>query len=265
MSSIPYIHTADAHNPQAASEIVPYIISLCNPSSVLDVGCGLGDFLKIFQSHGVADILGLDGTWVDTEKLFIDTVFFRVANLEQSFDLGRQFDLVLCLEVAEHLNSEANDVFVQSLCRHADTIVFSAAIPGQGGQNHINEQPFHYWLTKFEAAGYSILDILRHEFWDNKHIHWWYRQNIFLLTKDKSIINRHVLYKVQASKVLTAVHPAYVAEQCGHVLRLIMSLKAEEDTRQSLLDGRYTWRTYLGIIHRKMTKQFYAFTGSKSK
>ena len=134
-------------------------------SKVLDVGCGIGTWLKAFEECGVKDYLGLDGNHVNRSLLKIPAEKFRVQNLLESFRLNRKFDLVISLEVAEHLDEKISDQFVKGLVEHGETIVFSAAIPYQSGQNHVNEQWPAYWQQKFEKHGYYFHDVIRPKIW----------------------------------------------------------------------------------------------------
>ncbi len=185
-SSIPYIHTSIIHNRNAARVILPEIFKLIEPNSVLDVGCGLGTWLSVCNELGVNDYLGLDGNFIDKNQLVIPHTNFRDTDLTKHFYLNRNFSLVICLEVAEHLPESSADFFVESLTKHSNKILFSAAVPNQGGQNHINEQWPSYWQRKFERHGYYFHDIIRPIIWNNQKVEWWYKQNIFLLTKEKS-------------------------------------------------------------------------------
>jgi len=181
-----YIHTEYIHNLNAPREVVPIIMELINPKSVLDVGCGTGTWLKVFAENGVENYLGVDGDFVDKNQIKIPLSKFKVHDLRQDLKLDTKFDLVISLEVAEHLPESCAYDFVNSLVRHGEVIVFSAAIPRQGGQNHLNEQWPEYWREKFEIHGYYFHDIIRPLIWDNEKIEWWYRQNIFLIIKRKS-------------------------------------------------------------------------------
>ena len=147
----PYVHDETVHNVQAANEIVPALIDIFHPHSVLDFGCGIGTFLSVFKRLGVNDVLGVDGPWVDQHMLekYLASNEFLEADLRHFVRMSRNFDLVISLEVAEHLDERHADVFLDSITAAGDTIVFSAAIPGQGGQNHLNEQPLSYWIQKF--------------------------------------------------------------------------------------------------------------------
>lgn len=179
-----YTHSEEVHNMKSPFAVVPIIMSLLNPKSVLDVGCGTGTWLKVFNEfHNINDILGLDGSYLDKNQLVIDSKYFKEIDLRAGFNLQRSFDVLICLEVAEHLPEESADNFVDSLCKHADNIIFSAAIPGQGGQNHINEQWPEYWAKKFEEHGYYFHDLIRPYIWNDERVDWWYKQNIFYINK----------------------------------------------------------------------------------
>jgi len=202
-----YIHFTELHNLNAPIEIVPVLMNLISPSSVVDVGCGLGTFLKVFKDYGVNKVLGLDGNWCDKTLLFrnIKSEEFIEADLENHIELDQTFDLVICLEVAEHLSEKRADSLVNDLVKMGKVILFSAAIPRMGGINHINEQWPLYWEEKFEKHGYIKHDILKPFFWDNKKIWWWYKQNMVLYTpKDYQY---KTSLKITSNPLTNAIHP----------------------------------------------------------
>lgn len=178
-----YKHNEKVHNLKSPRIIVPEIMRLLSFKSVVDIGCGTGTFLNIFKSLGVTDVLGVDGSWVNKDLLYknINPDEFLESDLENKITLNKKYDLVISLEVAEHLSHKSADIFVESLVNAGNIIVFSAAIPNQGGQNHINEQWVTYWEEKFMKHNYVIHDILRPIFWDNPDVFSWYKQNIVLL------------------------------------------------------------------------------------
>lgn len=185
-----YEHYDNIHNFSAAEEMVPYIVNLLQPNSVVDVGCGTGTWLKVFENAGISDFLGIDGNYVDRKKLKISNSNFTEYDLEKKYNSPRKYDIAISLEVAEHLKQESADLFITTLANLSDTLIFSAAIPNQGGQNHLNEQPPMYWIAKLEQKGYKCFDVLRPIFWENKNVDCWYKQNIFLLTKDEVVTNK---------------------------------------------------------------------------
>jgi SAM-dependent methyltransferase len=187
---IRYVHDVSVHNFRAANEIVPFIMNLLEPKSVVDVGCGIGTWLKIFSENGINDILGIDGDFVDQRLLKIDQENFKEFDLEKLYVSDRKYDLAISLEVAEHLSSESADIFVKTLTGLSDTLIFSAAIPDQGGQNHINEQKPDYWIGKFEKEGFKLFDVLRPSLWNNENVDSWYKQNIFIFSNKSDLKNK---------------------------------------------------------------------------
>lgn len=178
-----YIHDEIVHNKEAAGIILPIVFKFVNPTSVIDIGCGLGTWLSVCEELGVKDYLGIDGDYVNMKMLTFPTSHFRTTDLRNKFDFNRKFDLVICLEVAEHIQESSTDNLIESLVKHGDMILFSAAIPGQGGQNHVNEQWPKYWQEKFKHHGFYFHDVIRPKIWSNAKVEWWYRQNIFLVNR----------------------------------------------------------------------------------
>lgn len=168
----------------SAQKIVPFLLELWPAASVIDIGCGNGSWLSTFKACGVERIQGVDGPWINSEQLLIPSDCFAVRELDKAINMDGQFDISMSLEVAEHLPAERADGFVSDLCNAAPVVFFSAAIPGQGGVNHINEQWPEYWAEKFAQHGYSTLDIIRPTFWNDKDVTWWYKQNCLLLVKE---------------------------------------------------------------------------------
>jgi SAM-dependent methyltransferase len=155
--------------------------------SVLDVGCGQGGWLKVWQTQGVDDVFGIDGPYVDPNRLLIPKEKFVGADLSQRIDLNRQFDLVESLEVAEHIDISCADEFVDTIARHGKMVMFSAAIPGQGGTNHVNEQPFEFWRERFAKRGFRQFDFIRPRILKIQAVEPWYRYGTFLYV-DESLV-----------------------------------------------------------------------------
>jgi SAM-dependent methyltransferase len=171
---------------RSAANLLPVLLPLA-PASVLDVGCGRGTWLGQWRRLGVADVVGVDGDYVARESLAVPPECFVAHDLRLPLRLGRRFDLVESLEVAEHLPEAAAETFVDSLCAHADVILFSAAVPGQGGEHHVNEQPYSYWRAKFRARGYAMLDVVRPRVIADRQIEPWYRYNSFLFVRKERL------------------------------------------------------------------------------
>ncbi len=223
-----YIHEENIHNSGASEIIVPHVLNLLDINSVVDFGCGLGNFIKTFKDHGVNEILGLDGPWVEEEKIFnnISRNEFVVADLESPIKLDKKYDLGICLEVAEHLSPEAEQVIVESLVKASDIILFSAAIPEQGGQNHINEQWLSHWARLFAAHQFIPVDILRRKIWSDQRVKWWYRQNItFFVSKDSKLADHR-------TEALDIIHPELFDQKTDLIKEfqlMVRQLKAKND------------------------------------
>lgn len=172
---------------QSARIIVPILMEALRPSSVVDFGCGRGPWLQVWKSAGVSEVLGVDGDYVDRNDLAVELAEFTARDLRASIDLHRRFDLVESLEVAEHLPESRARGFVADLCRHGDTVLFGAAPPGQGGEHHINEQPYSYWRALFAELGYEAFDFVRPKIAGWREVAPWYRYNTLLYVKREHV------------------------------------------------------------------------------
>jgi len=200
-------------NRVSADFLLDRLFAHYRPASVLDVGCGIGTWLDVARAKGVKDILGIEGQWLDRNLARVPAAQIVDLDLEQPFDLARRFDLVITLEVAEHLSARAAAGFVAALVRHADVVLFSAAIPFQGGHHHVNEQFLDYWQRLFQAHGYVAVDFLRPLIWDNPSILWWLRQNIVVLAKEALTKGNGPFAGVGSGGPLSIVHPDIYADR----------------------------------------------------
>ena len=197
---IDYDHSANDHSITGPEAALPWLLGEDRPASVLDVGCGIGTWLRAFQQLGITDVFGIDGVDVPEDALLVSKKLFAHHDLSKPLELGRRFDLLLCLEVAEHLDPEAGERLVASLTQHADTIFFSAAAPGQPGQHHVNCQWPSYWQEIFNARGYACDDAVRWRMWSDGRIEHWYRQNTFCARKN-------ILLAGHEPRIVAVIHP----------------------------------------------------------
>ncbi len=196
---------------RSAAAAVPLLCAFFHPRSVVDVGCGTGLWLAAFRAQGVIDVLGIDGPWVPGSQRAIPEALFREHDLARPLTLDRRFDLALCLEAAEHLPAEAAPLLVESLTRLAPVVVFSAAIPHQGGDGHVNEQWPSYWARLFGSRGYEVVPFLRQSLWNRSDLEVWYRQNMLCFAARAQRDRLAPLSRASADadlSLLDVVHPA---------------------------------------------------------
>lgn len=214
--SRPWHEHLDESARRSAKVIAPLVADLINPQSVVDVGCGLGAWLSAFQECGVDDILGIDGEHIDPAWLSIPETCFLACDLSNPPAIERRFDLVVCLEVAEHLPERSSRDFVGFLTGLGPNVLFSAAIPFQGGEHHVNEQWPDYWARQFEERDYVVVDCVRSLVWQDPAVEWWYSQNIFLFVhKDELSVRprlEELSRRTQRSQ-LSIVHPHRFLEE----------------------------------------------------
>ena len=176
-----------AMSERSAKVVIPILYDALTPTSVLDLGCGRGAWLRVWNESGARDVVGVDGDYVAPADLVVDPDVFVARDLGRRIDLGRRFDLVESLEVAEHLPEDRARGFVDDLCRHGSIVLFSAAPPGQGGEQHINEQPYEYWRALFAEQGYEPFDFVRPRIESSLEVAPWYRYNVLLYAHRSAI------------------------------------------------------------------------------
>ena len=218
---------------ESAAVLVPHMMDELTPHSVVDVGCGLGAWLAVFSEQGVDDVVGLDGAWVEQTVLEIDPADFRVVDLREPLALGRRFDLALCLEVAQLLDPSLAEQLVHSLTTLSDVVVFSSAIPGQGGLGHVNEQWPRYWANLFLHHSYIATDPFRLRIWEEPDVKWWFAQNTICLASTRVLprfpaLGQHVC--------TNGIPPSLVHPGC--MSAVIEALGAPPQARQSRLPWR---------------------------
>ena len=177
----------DTESCVSATRLISLSLPWLKPRSVLDVGCGRGAWLRHWLLEGVEDVFGVDGDFIDRSELHFDVSRFQPHDLELPLDLGRRFDLVQSLEVAEHLSPSTSEDFVKSLTLHGDIVLFSAAVPGQGGEHHVNERPLSYWRDLFGNQGYRCFDCIRSAILTESAIRPWYRYNSLLYVNEIAV------------------------------------------------------------------------------
>jgi len=214
-------------NRDSAKLILNILLEYIQPNSILDVGCGLGHWLQVARQLGIQNVHGIEGHWLDRSQLAIDASLVEVADLEHGFSLGRRFDLAVCIEVAEHLAPASAERLVESLASHSDLILFSAAIPFQGGHHHVNEQFPDYWAELFLHRGFHSLDFIRPRVWNDPGVLWWLRQNTILFAHDRVLaVNAKLAKEVDVRRPLVVVHPDV------YMSRMLTARRAQEQSQK---------------------------------
>ncbi len=181
-------YESDVENAAAVSApvIVESVVNAFQPKHVIDVGCGSGAILETFARHGVS-VFGLE--YSEAGCNFCRERGVAVKQFDVRFDDLGDFtrpDVVFCTEVAEHIAEPYSQRLVDLLTSIADRVIFTAATPGQGGTDHINEQPRDYWIAKFRDRKYcyrSELTELWSEEWRQSGVAYWYWANVFVFEK----------------------------------------------------------------------------------
>jgi len=223
---------------RSAQSVVPLLIDYLKINSILDVGCGAGAWLAEYRRAGIPSYIGVDGDYVTPSSLLIPPSAFLPRNIAEPFQLPQRFDLVQCLEVGEHLPPSASRTLVENLTRHSDMVLFSAAIPGQGGENHINEQPYEFWRSLFAGQGYTAYDFLRPLIRHNASVEIWYRHNTILYVADSSAAS---LPPGVAATRIPQGRPIPDVASLPYKLRtrLLANLSVESLTRIAILKHRW--------------------------
>lgn len=187
----------------SAEAVVPLVLDVYDARTVVDVGCGEGHWGKAFAARGCT-VLGLEAHG----EPVIDN---RRVDLAEPFALDEDFDLAVCLEVAEHLPPERGAGFVHDLCQLAPVVLFSAAIPEQGGEGHLNEQWPAYWVEKFEEQGFRVSDTLRWRIWEDDRVDSWYRQNLLVAAAEPIPVDLELALD-RWGGAAPVVHPAFLRD-----------------------------------------------------
>jgi predicted O-linked N-acetylglucosamine transferase (SPINDLY family)/SAM-dependent methyltransferase len=239
-----FYETIQAGSRASAQVVLPMVLELLHPNvpqSVVDVGCGVGTWLAIFHELGVQEYLGFDGDYVDQNQLQIPPKRFKAWDLKQPLPTEQKFDIAMSLEVAEHLPEACAANFVRSLVQLAPVVLFSAAIPLQGGVDHINEQWPQYWVSLFKDQGYVVVDCLRQAIWHHPDVEPWYAQNLLLFVQEKQLkqypllLEAHKLYLHDLARVHPKIYAASLS--LAHHTAKQSSPIASEETNSLLISG----------------------------
>lgn len=203
---------------------LPLLLGEPRPRSLLDVGCGTGTWLRAAHDMGIERVQGIDGVKLASDDLHVDDSLIRQCDFRGDWKINECYDVLLCLEVAEHLEEQHAFDFVKKLTSCSDRIIFSAASPWQLGQHHVNCQWPAYWQDLFNQCGFACQDRLRWKIWDTKEIERWYRQNMFMAERDERGAGNE-------SRLPGVVHPDCMLPAC----------RVWHSRQQSLLEAAASW------------------------
>jgi SAM-dependent methyltransferase len=172
---------------RGAAKMAAAIIDDLKATSVIDVGCGTGALLAALRDRG-CQVYGLE--YAEAALAYcrlrrLDVAKFDLEN--DDFTEGRVFDVAVSMEVAEHLPQKAADRYIDLLTRLSPIVVFTAAPPGQGGTDHVNEQPSSYWIARFRDHGFDLAVELSQRLRDRwkaaGDIEDWYHRNLMIFRR----------------------------------------------------------------------------------
>lgn len=257
-----FAHQRDG-SARSADALVPIVLDIHPARSMIDVGCGVGGWVKAFADRGV-EAIGVDGDYVNREQLLVPADRFVAHDLNRPLDITElcrrfgtdgRFDLTITLEVAEHLAPERSDSLVTDLCALSDVVLFAAAIPFQGGAGHVNERWQSWWAQKFSEHAYAPFDVLRRDIWGRRDIAWWYKQNVIFYVKRGSptFARFNARFGEPSSGAFDLVHPELLRGKAarlkhGNVVQRLLNQfrRSAGEPRARLfetpIDGDESWR-----------------------
>lgn len=233
--SINYDHLSNVHTQEGPRAALPYVFLDWKPTSLLDIGCGFGTWLKAALDFGISDIFGVDGVAIPEDQLLISSTLFQQHDLTRPINLGRRFDVCLCLEVAEHLDKKYSWTLVKTLADHANVVIFSAAPPSQPGQHHINCQWPTYWQELFNKVGFVCSDEIRWRIWNDSAIEPWYQQNMFIARYEPSKAGTE-------ERIKSVIHPRLLP-----TIENYIAMNAQSEQLSRIESGKMSVGWYLKV------------------
>jgi hypothetical protein len=143
----------------------------------------VGGWCKAFKENGVKKVLCIDHPSIQSEDLMVEEIEFYRFDLDKKMPDPQEFDWAISIEFAEHIKKAKSESIVKFLTQSAHVILFSAAIPRQGGLAHINEQRPKFWRELFKAEGFEVIDAIRPQILFDSSIPSYLRQNLYLYVK----------------------------------------------------------------------------------
>jgi hypothetical protein len=194
----------------SARVVVPMVLKLRPAKSVAEYGCRAGEWLSVFKSAGVEEVLGIDSPRTEHDNLQIEQTELTQHDLSQPFLANRKFDLALCTGLAETLPESYAERLIENLTNLSSVVLFAAEIPHQGNPHHLNAQWPEYWAKLFASRGYTPIDCIRLPIWQNEEVAPYYSQNLLLYVR-QDVLRENAELKDLAKRTnphqLTFIHP----------------------------------------------------------
>jgi hypothetical protein len=168
------------HFDEGINNSILFLIEKFGITNVIDFGCGMGDYIKRIMDLG-CECQAYDG---NPNTPLLTNGIGKVLDFTEKFDLNKKFDLVISLEVGEHIPKEYENIFINNICNHSHNyIIISWAIIGQGGDGHVNCQNNDYIINEITKRGFKYdlknTKLLR----DNATTAWWFKNTIMVFKK----------------------------------------------------------------------------------
>ena len=159
------------------------IALMFKPKKMADLGCGDGwycYYLKVEKDWPM--VHGYEGNIYELKrKHFYDDI--TIIDLSKIKYVDMFYDLVICLEVGEHIPKKHEQKFLDNVARFATKdLILSWAIPGQGGRGHFNEQPNDYIIKEMSKRGFAF-DKGKAELLRKDTTYEWFRNSIMVFEK----------------------------------------------------------------------------------
>jgi len=204
--------------PNSQTLYLEFLLKLLDIKSICDLGCGPGYWVRAAKRLGIVDALGYDIPLAEGAHRIIEPNELIECDLSERYEFGRRFDLAVTTEVIEHIPQKKEKNFVDNCCRASDFVLFSGAVPYQGGVGHVNEQWLEHWSALFQRNGFHCHDLFREHFWHDSRIQYYYRQNTVLFASEEasSALRERGFNPSQNPK--TMIHPEMIIQCVNRAL-----------------------------------------------